>query len=337
MAMGTVDVLLWARSQWYPLDEAGRVLCNADSFRAPALQIGRRLRGYLASFDPRLELLDERRLVFLDLETTGLCGGTGIMAFLVGVARLESECPSGCAWELRQFFLATPSAERILLEAVSSLLKEAQGLVSFNGKRFDWPLLESRFILNRIQPPLEDPPHVDLLYPARRLWGKWLGSVALKNLEQSLLHVRREFDIPAELVPSYYQMFLASRRFDLMVPVFKHNARDLKSMVMLAARIAEAFEADSSKLNEAELLGLAGACARAGMEAEERAFLQSLAERGVAELSPYVKLAKHLEHRERNYSAAIAVVERALRLFPGNADLQKRLNRLKLKLARRNP
>ncbi|MGB9867232.1 MAG: ribonuclease H-like domain-containing protein [Bacillota bacterium] len=332
--MGLNEATLHHQGKWWPVDSRGHVLCRAETFLGPEVRIGKRLRGYLGSFDPRLELVEESGLVFIDLETTGLCGGTGIMAFLVGMVQLAPKPATSGRWELLQFFLASPSAEPVLLQALGPVLGGASGLVTFNGKRFDWPLLESRFILNRMSPPLEDPPHVDLLYPARRLWGKCLGSVALRNLEHCLMHFRREFDIPSELVPSYYQMFLASRRFDLMVPVIKHNLWDLKSMVALAARICAAFEADSAELNEAELLGLAGACARAGMEAEERLFLRSLAERGVAQLGPYVKLAKHLEHREKDYSGAAAVVEKALRLFPGNADLEKRLNRLRCKLAR---
>ncbi|HHV78200.1 MAG TPA: hypothetical protein GXX40_01060 [Firmicutes bacterium] len=307
---------------------SSKVLLRRGSLEAPHLGIGKRLRGYLASFDERLRNFDESRLLLLDLETTGLCGGTGTIPFLAGIL-----VPDGARsrWQLTQYFLVTPAGEKQFLEALAPLLAGASAIVSFNGKRFDWPVLLSRYVLNKMCPPVDDPPHIDLLYPARRLWSKALQSVALQNLEERVLGFRRRFDIPSALVPSYYQMFLASRQLGVMYPVFAHNVQDIFSMLLLAMRLSESFDGEYACLSELELAGLARACKRAGMDAERLDCLRNLVERNVFEILPYVELAKYCEHKAKDYATAISLVKRALRLAPGNVELQKRLHRLQRK------
>jgi uncharacterized protein YprB with RNaseH-like and TPR domain len=186
--------------------------------------------------DPRLREIEPSSLLFLDLETTGL-GGTGTYAFLVGLGFFRSD-----RFFIRQYFMRDYSEERALLFALREFLKEGQGVVSYNGKMFDLPLLSDRFILNRMRSPLEDLPHLDLLHPARRLWRERTGSCSLAHLEEALLSFRRQRDIPSELIPSFYFRYLRERKPSIMEPVFSHNAHDLLSLMALKARACLAVE-----------------------------------------------------------------------------------------------
>ena len=126
--------------------------------------------------------IDARRLLFLDTETTGLSGGTGTYVFLVGVAFFSE---SGDEVVLSQYFLSDVSAERALLHALNDLFRDFTAVVTFNGKTFDWPLLETRFTYNRLRSVLRDPPHLDMLGPSRRLWRDLLESCSLECLEKA--------------------------------------------------------------------------------------------------------------------------------------------------------
>ena len=141
--------------------------------------------------DARLAAHDFRDFLFLDTETTGLAGA-GTLAFMVGVGFFEPS-PHGERFVVRQYFLRDHGDEPALLLLLDELLAEKAGLVTFNGRSFDVPLLEGRFIMNRMPTDLRDRPHLDLLHPARRLWRHRLGSCALGSLEGSLLGLRRTF------------------------------------------------------------------------------------------------------------------------------------------------
>ncbi|MGH9862905.1 MAG: ribonuclease H-like domain-containing protein, partial [Candidatus Acidiferrales bacterium] len=170
--------------------------------------------------------------LFLDLETTGLAGGTGTYAFLVGLAQLV---PGGL--RLRQFFLRDLAAESALLAALEPFLRGAKVLVTYNGKQFDAPLLETRFRLARRSVVLEPAFHLDLLYPARRLWKGRFSSLRLLNLEQELFGYRRPDDVPGENIPGLYFDFLRHGREQPLEAVFRHNAHDIVTLAAVAARI----------------------------------------------------------------------------------------------------
>ncbi len=178
-------------------------------------------------------------VLFLDTETTGLAGGAGTLIFLVGFARLEGE-----AVAFRQIFLADPAAERAFWETFLALTAGVQGLVTFNGRGFDLPLIEMRLSLHRLHWPGLDLPHWDLLPTARRLWRRRLPSRALTALEEAVLGLGRSpDDVPSYEIPSRYWEYLQTRRVDLLEGVFAHNRQDVLSMVTLAARLAHLFEA----------------------------------------------------------------------------------------------
>jgi uncharacterized protein len=173
--------------------------------------------------------IDLRRAAFFDTETTGLAGGTGTYAFLVGLGFFE-----GYEFIVRQYFLRDYPEEDAMLEALTDDLNRFDLLVSFNGKSFDWPLMETRFRMARRRVPLSGAPHLDLLHPARRLWKERLGSCNLTNLEEKVLGVQRYGDVPGELIPPLYFDYLRTGRAEPLVDVILHNRLDIVSLVSLA-------------------------------------------------------------------------------------------------------
>ncbi len=187
--------------------------------------------------DERLAQHDFRDFLFLDTETTGLAGA-GTLAFMVGVGFFEPGAQGADRFVVRQYFLRDHGDEPALLLLLDELLAKKAGLVTFNGRSFDVPLLEGRFIMNRMPTDLRERPHLDLLHPARRLWRHRLGSCALSSLEGSLLGLRRsQEDVPGWLIPSLYNHYLRSGDARELVRVFYHNEIDMVSMVTLAARV----------------------------------------------------------------------------------------------------
>jgi uncharacterized protein YprB with RNaseH-like and TPR domain len=189
----------------------------------------------LLARDERLARIDFRRMAFVDTETTGLAGGTGTYAFLVGVGVFTED-----AFAIHQFFMRDYDEEPALLHALGELLDGLDAVVSFNGKSFDLPLLETRFIMSRQPPRLVDAPHLDLLSPARRFWKYRLDSCALSSLEAEILGVRRTHDdVPGWLIPSLYTDYVRSGDAREMPRIFYHNAQDILSLVTLAARMSD--------------------------------------------------------------------------------------------------
>ncbi|MCK4299807.1 MAG: ribonuclease H-like domain-containing protein, partial [Planctomycetes bacterium] len=173
-------------------------------------------------------------LAFLDTETTGLAGGTGTYAFLVGVGRYD-----GQEFHLAQFFMRDPIEEPALLAALTEFLRPCQALVTFNGKGFDVPLLNARYITNGEQSPLVSLAHLDLLPLARRLWRPRLPSRALGYLEEHILGlIRAQEDVPGWVIPSLYFGYLRSGDARAMKSVFYHNAMDVLSLAALLSHVA---------------------------------------------------------------------------------------------------
>ncbi len=177
------------------------------------------------------------RLAFLDIETTGLGGGTGTLAFLIGVGIIEDE-----HFILRQFFLRDPSEEVSLLHGVSELLADRVGLVTYNGRGFDVPIVQTRFTLARRPFDLTAYPNLDLLPAARRLWRGRYENCSLGTLETAILGLQRTAaDVPGYLIPQFYVDYLRTHDARDMQRVIYHNAEDILSMVTLSAHILETF------------------------------------------------------------------------------------------------
>ncbi len=172
-------------------------------------------------------------LAFLDIETTGM-GGSGTYAFLVGVGRFEGE-----QFRLAQFFMRDPAEEPAQLAALTDFLAPCHTLVTFNGKSFDAPVLNSRYISNGDRFPLLDAPHLDLLHLARRLWRDRLPSRRLGALETHILGATRtEEDTPGFLIPTIYFNYVRDRDARPLKGVFYHNALDVLAMAALLTHIA---------------------------------------------------------------------------------------------------
>ncbi len=310
---------------------------------------------------------------FLDTETTGLAGGSGTYAFLIGVGRITRE-----GFALRQFFMREYAEERSVLLALEQHLTEFSVLVTYNGRSYDQPLLETRYRMNRQKPPFGRLGHLDLLYGARRLWKLALESCRLVQLEQEILGVYREGDLPGELIPYVYFEYLRSQEASRLVPVFHHNALDILTLACLTAIVPAAFRStDAEALSRvgvrrgAELAGigrwlLAAREWEKSLEMFKRAVDAGLPDRllfrvlwDIACLERKLKrpfeavricielaecrneyrsaaleeLAKYYEHEERNFGLALDFTEQALRLGD-SAGLAHRKTRLESRLAR---
>lgn len=193
------------------------------------------------------------RAVFLDTETTGLSAGSGTMAFLVGMGFFD-----GDAFCLLQVFLRDPGDERAMVDLLEEMTPRFAAVVTFNGRSFDLPLLEARFVLARRPFLLAAAPHLDLLGPARRLWRDSLPSCALSALERAVLGVQRDqADVPSGDIPRIYRDYLATGDAREISRIFYHNQVDILSLVTLAVRLGQAFSEPTAELGGAELFALA--------------------------------------------------------------------------------
>ncbi len=189
----------------------------------------------LALLDPRLahQAGCASRVVFFDIETTGLSGGAGTLPLL-----------AACGWfdtgrfVVRQFFLSGPAGERALLDGLAELLDSATLLVTYNGRTFDVPVMETRWAYHRRDNPLHDLPHVDMLPVARRLWGRGAGSTSctLTALERGVLRFHRIDDVPGLEIPSRYFQFLRTGDARVVDGVLEHNRYDVLSLAAVMAR-----------------------------------------------------------------------------------------------------
>ena len=190
-----------------------------------------RLAAEVAS-DAGLERSTIERWGYIDIETTGLSGGAGTLGFLIGLGTFQAD-----GFLLRQYFLRDPEEEAAALQLLREDLADVEGLVTFNGRTFDLPVLESRYIIAlRDRWKLSLQPHLDLLYPSRRLWSKTLANCRLGTLEQQVLLVERsEEDVPGELIPGMYLDYLRTGDASDMTRVIYHNAVDILSLVGLSS------------------------------------------------------------------------------------------------------
>lgn len=244
------------------------------------------------ALDPTLRAFDASRALFLDTETTGLAGGTGTVAFLVGMAWFEAD-----ALHIEQWLVDDLDREPAMLEHVAARIRDAGSLVTFNGRTFDLPLLRSRFVMARVAPPAE-PPHLDLLHVARRIYGSRVERCALTTLERDVLGFARVGDIDGAEIPERYLRFLregeAAR--SLLTPVVTHNAWDLAALAALTAELgARAARADADGRFEArDLVGIARTTHRAGDADRAVALATEAAALGTARNEPAVARDAHV-------------------------------------------
>ncbi len=314
--------------------------------------------------------VDPRRVVFFDSETTGLAGGTGTIPFMLGFGFFSDQ-----AFQVKIFVLLSLDREGEFLEAVARFLEEKgfSALVTYNGKAFDSPLLETRYILQRQRFPLRDLPHLDFLFPARTIWRNTFDSRQLGYLGEMLLGLSREDDIDGSDIPALYFNFLRSQAFSLIEPVVEHNAMDLVGLAAVVLLGVLYLDDYSLTGDGGEIFGLGRLCERAGLlekaeefykvarEVSSRSDVGTLAAQRLSALMKKKKLygealelwrqladasdpqaqheiSVHYEHRERDYAMAVTYVEKALSgggLSPARQqEMEKRLKRLQQKIAK---
>ena len=197
-------------------------------------------------------------LLFFDLETTGLRGGAGTVAFVVGFG-----CFEGSRFHVWQFVLPSFAGERRLLAAVTAAVSRAHTVVTFNGKSFDVPFMEMRWLYHRLSTPLPALRHLDLLHPARRLWGPVTGG--LGALEDRVLGFRRRHDVPGFEIPSRYFDYLRSGDPAPLRDVLSHNRLDLASLAILTGLACELVDGGPDATDDArQCLGLGRVYERGG-------------------------------------------------------------------------
>ncbi len=196
-----------------------------------ALSAGLNVKGDILAFLSRenaFQSLDLSSALFIDLETTGLSGGTGVIPFLVGLGFYRDD-----RFTVAQFFLGEPADEERMIGELGQFFSQMdfQSLVTFNGKGFDIPLLETRFILHRKPFSLSELPHLDFLFPARSLWKHKHESCRLYHLAREVVEAGRSEDIPSAEVPWRYFQYLQTGNFEWIEPILYHNQEDILSLL----------------------------------------------------------------------------------------------------------
>lgn len=207
------------------------------------------------SKDPEFENLDLSTALFIDLETTGLSGGTGVIPFLVGMGYYRED-----KFNVVQYFLGEPGAEEQMLMDINQFFSDMnfKSVVSYNGKVFDLPLLETRFILKRQPFPLGELPHLDFLFPARSLWSHKLENCRLHHLALEVVGTGRTEDIPSAEIPWRYFQYIQTGNYDLIEPIIYHNQEDILSLLGVIIVGSQIFSKDP-QIHEADAMDFFGA------------------------------------------------------------------------------
>ena len=320
------------------------------------------------------EDFDMRRVLFLDTETTGFMGA-GTVAFLIGVGWLTDE-----GFTVRQYLMRDYPEEKFQLNRLVDDLSRFDVICTFNGRSFDVPLLRDRFLMNRMRTACLDKPHIDLLHIARRVWKLRLKKCNLGHLEEAVLGICRVGDIPGAQVPERFFSYLKTGQFSLLEDVIEHNAQDVASLCVLLGHMAHMYDHPENAAHCEDVfsmgvalermkhpeearrcyrlamhgamraqgqLRLAVSYRRAGDRAQAKEIWQAMVIRHEGGVTPYIELAKHYEHVEKDIPSALEMTRRALMLmaeptlFDSDAvqetrnAVQYRYDRLKSRLAKK--
>jgi uncharacterized protein YprB with RNaseH-like and TPR domain len=244
----------------FPLQARYGKLAVTDALRIPGEIL------WTLSRDPAFRELDLSSALIIDLETTGLAGGTGTVAFLVGMGFFRDG-----RFVVAQHFLGDLSEEERLIADLGRFFGEMgfRSVITYNGKAFDVPLLETRFILYRQKYPLADLPHLDFLFAARSLWKDKHESCRLFHLAQQVVEASRDEDIPSAEIPYRYFDYLRNGNFSLIEPILYHNQEDILSLLGLVISAAELVReggrpALDERIDALDLIGVGRIFERAG-------------------------------------------------------------------------
>ncbi len=350
------------KEQSYPLGIEYRGVCLADWKHVTPQTVS------ILAGEERFRELNPWNFLYFDTETTGLAGGTGTIPFMLGFGYFDQN-----VFRVKIFILSDLSREDEFLEAVEAFFDrhEFSATVTFNGKTFDFPLMETRYILQRKRFPLLKKPHFDFLFPARTLWKHTYESRKLSFLGDVLLGISRDDDIDPGQIPMLYFDYLRTNSFERMGKVVEHNSLDLLGLSVITL-LALQYLQDPGKVNdEGEILGVAMLHEKAGCldrakeiyeMAQKMATREDVLTRIARRLSAikkkeklydealdlwkimyeaedpsaYRELSIHFEHREKNYIKALEIVNAGLATSTlteaRRIDLEKRFQRLQNKI-----
>lgn len=283
---------------------------------------------------------DIQRILFLDTETTGLSGGAGTVAFEIGLGFIEQR-----GMVIRQYVMRDYSEEGPMLKEIADLFRRFDTVVSFNGKTFDLPLLESRMVMNRIRLAVTQMPHLDLLHAARRVYKLRLKRCNLASLEEAVLGQSRCDDLPGAQVPQRYFDYIRTREFSLLEDVLRHNLDDVKSLACLTGHLCAVFRQPEKLVYPQDLYGVSKTLLRGGKTQKARSCLkilghttlsaqahmhlsvsykkekewaqavqtwQNMISKGAGGVWPYIELAKYYEHIAKDVERALHYANAAL-------------------------
>lgn len=288
------------------------------------------------------------KLLFLDTETTGLSGGAGTVAFEIGLGFIEHN-----QMVIRQYVMRDYGEEAAMLQEIASLLQRFDTLVTFNGKTFDLPLLESRMTMHRLRVPVTGYPHLDLLHACRRVYKLRLKRCNLASLEEAVLGKPRQDDLPGAQVPERYFTYVKTREFALLEDVLRHNLQDVASLAELTGHLCSVFRNPHQLQYSEDLLGVGRTFERGGRTQQARKCYkilghsslspqahmylsasykrdrawqeavhtwQAMISRGEGGAWPYIELAKYYEHTAKDIPRALSCAKSAL-AYELNASL----------------
>lgn len=348
----------WQTVHMHPLDEF-----------PGCFEVGRQA-VMLMQNDDMPQTLDPRRILYLDTETTGFLGA-GTVAFMVGLG-----CLTDGGFEVRQLVMRDYPEEAALLRELEAVVSRFDVLCTFNGRTFDLPLLRTRFLMNRIRTDCLEKPHIDLLHIARRVFRMRLQTCNLGRLEEVVLGKPRLRDLPGSEAPQRYFAYLKTGEFHLLDEVLEHNEQDIASLCTLLSHMCRmycrpeqiSFAEDvlsmgvaldrmhhpeearrcyhlvtPGKYHAQSQLHLAQNFRRSGQRDKAREVWTEMIGRREGGVKPYIELAKHYEHVERDYGRALALTRQAIARMAEPTlldseeteqlrdELQKRYERLKRK------
>ena len=308
------------------------------------------------------------KLLFLDTETTGLSGGAGTVAFEIGVGYI-----SGKEMVIRQYVMRDYGEEAAMLADLAELIRRFDTLVTFNGKTFDIPLLESRMIMQRIRLPISQMPHFDLLHACRRVYKLRLGRCNLASLEEAVLGHARSDDLPGSMVPQRYFDYLKTREFALLGDVLRHNLQDVLSLAALTGHLCAVYRQPEAIMHPEDLFSVgrtlekggqkkrARSCYRilghSSMSSQAHMYLamsykkekdweevmdscKSMIALGEGGVRPYIEAAKYYEHVMKDIPKALSYANAALnyelnvRRLMGKEEEQEQLDALHRRIKR---
>ena len=261
---------------------------------------------------------DIRQCLFLDAETTGLSGGAGTVAFLVGYGYVRDE-----KLIVEQLLMRDYASESLMLSELAAAMEPFQYVCTFNGRNFDMPLLESRFTMCRMRERWRDMENLDLMIPSRRIWKLRLESCRLSRLEEYVLGIRREGDLPGAEVPGRYFEYLKTGDEMHLADILKHNEQDIATLLELLKLLcgiyhrpeeledpADRYSAGLALERQGELTAARAAYEKTAVPALRGRVCSGLSETAEAMANWRIYL---LERRNRNYPEMLSILEKMYR------------------------